>query len=187
MPSNFGRVFRAAVGKNPNNPLASRLYIISRNPTNQLIVSPDALKNNLKRYINSYRMISDAVDVMDATIINMELYFQIVVDPTINKNTMLQDIIRDLKQQFRITNFNIGQPIVISDVVSTIFAKQGVIAVDTVKFNNMYGTVKNLQYSPVAFDVRINTKNQIIYPPEGAIFEIKYPDVNIIGKAVSNA
>lgn len=186
MPSNFGRVFRATITKNPNNPLASRLFIISRDTSNQLIISPDALKVNLRRYLNSYRMISDAIDIYDAAIINLELFFQIVVDPTINKNTLLQEIISDLREQFRITNFNIGQPIVVSDVVSTIFARQGVIAVDTVKFNNMYGTVKNRSYSPVAFDVKLNTKNQIIYPPEGAIFEIKYPDVNIIGKAVSN-
>lgn len=186
MPSNFGRVFRASINKNPNNPLASRLFIISRNAQDELIVSPDALKINLRRYLNSYRMISDAIDVFDASIINLELYFQIVVDPSINKNTLLQNIIGDLKEQFLITNFNIGQPIVVSDVVSTIFTKQGVIAVDKVKFNNMYGTVKNREYSPVTFDVKLNTKNQIIYPPEGAIFEIKYPDINIIGKAVSN-
>lgn len=186
MPSNFGRVFRASISKNPNNPLASRLYIVSRNANNQLITSPDALKVNLKRYLNSYRMVSDAIDVMDASVINLEIFFQIVVDPSLNKSLLLQSIIFDLKNQFDVKNFNIGQPIVISDVVSTIFSKPGVISVDTVKFNNMRGTVKNLSYSPVAFDVRSNTRNQIIYPPDGSIFEIKYPDVNIIGKCVSS-
>lgn len=187
MPSNFGRVFRASINKNPNNPLASRLFIISRNENNQLITSPDSLKINLKRYLSSYRMISDAIDVFDASIINIELYFQIVVDPTLNKQLLLQSIIADLKRQFEITNFHIGQPIVISDVVATIFSKPGVIAVDNIKFNNMYGTVKNKQYSPIAFDVELNTKNQIIYPPDGSIFEVKYPDINIVGKCVSNA
>jgi hypothetical protein len=186
MPSNFGRVFRASINKNPNNPLASRLFIISRNSNNELITSPDALKINLKRYLNSYRMVSDAIDILDAQVINLELYFQIVVDPSLNKSLLLQSIISDLKNQFAVTRFHIGQPIVISDVVATIFTKQGVISVDAVRFNNVYGTVKNRQYSPVSFDVALNTKNQIIYPPDGAIFEIKYPDVNIIGKAVSN-
>jgi len=187
MPSNFGRVFRATITKNPNNPLASRLYIISRNTNNQLIVSPDALKINLKRYLNSYRMISDAIDVLDASIINFEIYFQIVVDPSLNKSAILQSIIADLQKQFEIKNFHIGQPLVVSDVVATIFAKTGVIAVDSVKFNNIYGTVKNLEYSPISYDLQLHTKNQIIYPPDGAIFEIKYPDINIVGKAVSNA
>jgi hypothetical protein len=187
MPSNFGRVFRATINKNPDNPLASRLYIISRDNNKQLISSPDALKLNLKRYLNSYRMISDAIDVFDAAIINLEVYFQVLVDPSMNKSLLLQSLIRDLKAQFDISNFHIGQPIIINDVISTLFAKPGVITVNSLQFNNIYGTVKNRQYSPVTFDVKLNTKNQIIYPPDGAIFEVKFPDINIVGKAVSNA
>lgn len=186
MPSNFGRVFRATVAKNPSNPLSSRLYIISRNANNELITSPDALKINLKRYLNAYRMVSDAIDIMDASVINIELFFQIVADPSLNKSLLLQSIITDLKSQFDVKNFNIGQPIVISDVVATIFSKPGVISVDTIKFNNMYGTINNKTYSPVSFDVKSNTRRQIIYPPEGGIFELKYPDINIVGRCVSN-
>jgi len=186
MPSNFGRVFRASVSKNPNNPLAAQLFIVSRNSNQELISSPDALKINLKRYLNSYRMISDAIDVLDAAIINLELYFQIVADPALNKSTLLQSIISDLQSYFNVKNFHINQPIVMSDIISIIFSKPGVIAVDKIQFNNMYGTVKNKQYSPIAFDVQLNTRNQILYPPTGAIFEVKYPDINITGKAVSN-
>jgi hypothetical protein len=186
MPSNFGRVFRAAISKNPNNPLAAQLFIVSRNNDSQLIPSPDALKINLKRYLNSYRMVSDAVDVLDASIVNLELFFQIVADPSLNKAVLLQNIISDLQTQFDVKKFHINQPIVISDVVSTIFARSGVIAVDTIKFNNLRGTIKNRQYSDVVYDVQLNSKNQIIYPPTGGIFEIRYPDANIVGRAVSN-
>ena len=131
-------------------------------------------------------MISDAVDIVDASIINLELFFQIVVDPSLNKNILIQNILSDLISQFDVTKFHIGQPIIISDVVSTIFSRPGVIAVDTIKFNNIYGTVKNKQYSSTSFNVQNYTKNQIIFPPEGGIFEIKYPDINIVGRAVSN-
>ena len=187
MPSNFGRIFRAAISKNPNNPLAAQLFIVSRDQKNQLIVSPDTLKVNLKRYLNSYRMISDSIDILDASIINLELFFQIVVDPSYNKTTLLQSVISDLKNQFNSKNFHINQPIIMSDVITTIFTKRGVIAVDIIRFNNLSGNFKNNDYSPVTFDVKVNTKNQIIYPPTGGIFEIKYPDINIIGKAITNA
>jgi len=186
MPSNFGRVFRAAVVKNPDNPMATRLFIISRDKNSELVTSPDRLKINLKRYLNSYRMISDAVDIMDAQVINLQLFFQIVVDPSLNKQTLLQSIISDLRDQLSVTNFHIGQPIVISDVITTIFSKQGVISVDKIRFNNLSGTVNNRDYSQITFDPKMHTKNQILYPPDGGIFEIKYPDVNIIGKCVSN-
>lgn len=186
MPSNFGRVFRASIVKNPNNPMASRLFIISRNPEKQLVTCPDSLKINLKRYLNTYRMVSDAIDIMDASVINLELFFQIIVDPSLNKSLLLQSIISDLRTQFDVTKMHIGQPIVISDVVSTIFSKTGVISVDSIRFNNLNGTVKNRDYSNVAYDIQLNTKNQIIYPPDGAIFEIKYPDINIIGRCITN-
>ena len=186
MPSNFGRVFRAAISKNPNNPLASQLFIVSRNSDGQLIPSPDALKINLKKYLNSYRMVSDAVDVLDAAVIDLELFFQIVADPSLNKTILLQNIILDLKAQFDVKKWQINQPIVISDVVATIFSQPGVIAVDSIKFNNLRGTVKNREYSSVAFDVFQNTRSQIIYPPTGGIFEVKYPDFNIVGKCISN-
>ena len=187
MPSNFGRVFRAAVAKNPNNPLAAQLFVISKDKNDELIISPDMLKINLKRYLNSYRMISDSIDLLDASIINMELFFQVVVDPSYNKTSLLQSIITDIKSQFKVQNFHINQPIVMSDVMSTIFTKNGVVSVDIIKFNNLSGTVKNKFYSPITFDVNVNTKNKIIYPPAGGIFEIKYPDINIIGKAITNA
>jgi hypothetical protein len=186
MPSNFGRVFRAAVSRNPNNPLATQLFVISRDASEVLVPATDALKINLKRYLNSYRMISDAIDVLDAAVINLEIFFQIVVDPSYNKVTIIQNIIKDLQDQFNIKNFHINQPLIISDIVSVIFSRTGVIAVDKVQVKNIYGTVKNRVYSPIPFDVQLNTKNQIVYPPTGAIFEIRYPDINIVGKAVSN-
>jgi hypothetical protein len=186
LPSNFGRVFRALVTSNPDNPLAARLFIISRDANSKLTASPDTLKINLKKYLNAYRMISDAVDIFDASIINLELKFSIVIDPSLNKSIVIQNIITDLKKQFDITNMQINQPIVISDVISTIFSRPGVIAVDNVKFNNLSNTVANRDYSSTIFDPGLNTRNQIIYPPDGSIFEIRYPDVNIIGKAVSS-
>lgn len=186
MPSNFGRVFRAAVNNNPNNPLASRLYVISRTPQGKLITSTDTLKINLKRYLNSYRMISDSIDILDAEVINLEIYFKVIVDPRYNKTTILRTIIQNLQNQFNIKNFHINQPIIKSDVVSTIYAQEGVVGVDSVAIRNLFGVVKNRQYSETVFDVGANTKNQIIYPPQGGIFEVRYPDVNIIGKAISN-
>ena len=186
MPSNFGRVFRASVSSNPNNPLASRLHVISRSPEGRLIQSSDALKINLKRYLNSYRMISDAIDLLDAEVINLEIYFQIIADPSYNKTTLLKGLIKSIQNQFNIKNMHINQPIVKSDITTTILAHAGVIAVDNVTVSNLYGIVKNRQYSTSTFDVKSNTRNQIIYAPSGGIFEIRYPEANIIGKVISN-
>ena len=73
IPSNFGRVYRAAVRSNPNNPLSTQLFIVSRTPESKLITSADTLKENLKKYLAPYRLVNDAIDILDAYIINLSL------------------------------------------------------------------------------------------------------------------
>jgi hypothetical protein len=183
LPSNFGRVFRAAIRSNPNNPLATQLFIVSRDPQNKLIVSPDTLKQNLIKYLNPYRMISDAIDILDARIVNLTLNFEVLIDPTLNRSIVLQNILTKLQTTFNPKNFNIDQPLVISEINSTIFSIPGVVSINNVRFQNISGEVDNRIYSDVTYDVAANTRQGIIFPPGGGIFELRYPEINIIGRA----
>lgn len=184
LPSNFGRVYRAAVRSNPNNPLATQMYIVSRNQQSKLITSPDTLKQNLVKYLNPYRMISDAIDILDAKIINYTLTFDVLIDPNLNKNVVLQNILTKLQSVFDIKNFHIDQPIVISEIRNSIYSTQGIISVNSVRFDSVSGVYKNRQYSDYSFDFASNTKQDIIFPPPGGIFECRYPEVDIVGRAV---
>lgn len=185
MPSNFGRVFRASISSNPNNPLATQLYVISRDVDGSLVTSPDTLKSNIKKYLNSYRMISDAIDIMDARVVNLQLKFTIVIDPSLNRNVVLAAILKKLQDQYNVKKMYIDQPIIISDAVSTIFTVPGVISIDSVNFTNVSGVFNNKQYSEVTHDIKSYTKRQMIFPPQGGIFEIRYPEVDIIAKVVT--
>jgi hypothetical protein len=184
MPSNFGRVFRASVSANPNNPLATRLHIISRNPSNQLVISPDALKKNLITYLNQYRMISDAIDILDSKIINIQLQFQIVADPTANKNIIMKNLMVKLRNYFDIKNFTLDQPLIISEIENNIYNTEGVVSVVSVEVNNISGIIgtKNpLIYSNEQFDIKANTIRGIVFGPPGSIFELRYKDFDILG------
>jgi hypothetical protein len=183
LPSNFGRVFRAAIRSNPSNPLATQLFIISRNTTSQLITSPDTLKQNLVRWLNPYRMISDAIDVLDARIINLRLSFDVLIDPTLNKALVLQSILTQLQKTFDVKNFNIDQPIVVDDIKNLIYRTTGIISLNNIKFTNISGIVNNRSYSDNTFDVVSNTRQGIIFPPGGGIFEVRYPEFDVIAKA----
>lgn len=185
MPSNFGRVFRAAVASNPNNPLATQLFVVSRNRNQQMIPSSDTLKSNIRKYLNAYRMISDSIDILDAKVINLQLKFTVVVDPSLNKNTVLSSILLKLQDQFSAKKMHINQPIILSNVVNTIFTVSGVVSVDKVEFSNISGILNNRQYSEETYDVKSNSRRQIVFPPTGGIFEIRYPEVDIIAKVVS--
>lgn len=183
IPSNFGRVFRAAVRSNPTNPLATQLYIVSRDSNNRLITSPDTLKLNLVKYLNPYRMISDAIDILDARIINLTFSFDVLIDPSLNRAIVLQNVLTKLTKYFDIKNFHIDQPIVMSDISNIIFQVPGIISINQLRFDNITGIVNNRQYSNTTFDVNSGTRLGLIFPPAGGIFELRYPDVDLVGKA----
>jgi len=186
MPSNFGRVFRAAIHPNPNNPLSSRLYVISRNSSGQLVVSPDSLKDNLVRYLNQYRLISDALDILDAPVINIKVKFSVVIDPTYsaNKNIVLQAVIKRLRDYFGQKKLELDQPIVIADLQNLIFNNPGVLSVGEIKIENVFGTVGSRSYSSVQYDIDTNTEKGIVFGSQGSIFEVRYSDVDLIGSSI---
>lgn len=184
MPSNFGRCYRAAVRTNPNNTQASQLFIVSRAADGTLTMSSDTLKLNLVKYLNPYRLINDSIDILDSQIINFQIQFEVVIDPTLNKSVVLQQVLLRLKSFFRIQNFSIDQPIILSEVRNQILAIQGIISLNSVVISNVSGQYNGKTYNENIFDITSNTIKDILFPPPGGIFELKYPDIDLIGKAV---
>jgi hypothetical protein len=184
MPSGFGRVFRAGVRSNPNNPLSTQLFITSRDRQKKLVTSPDTLKKNLRTYLNQFRLISDAIDILDAQVINTKVTFQVAVEPNTNKRLAVQNVISDLKEYFNIKNFQIDQPISTADITNIIINTPGVLSIINLKITGISGNVLERAYSNSAFNVSSNTFKGLIIGPPGSIFEVRYPDFDIIGSAV---
>ena len=190
MPSNFGRVFRAAVHQSAINPLASELYIISRDSDSVLTVSPDRLKENIATYINEFRLTNDAIDILDARVVNVGIDFSISSEPGANRQLIKQLIVQKLKQYFDIKNFEIDQPVMINDIENIIFNSVGVLSVNRVDVINIFGDVLETSsseariYSSEQWDTKAATKNKIIFPPKGGMFEVRFKDFDIRGVIV---
>jgi len=187
MPSNFGRVYRAGVQPNPDNPLAIRLFVVCKNSTGELVIAPDTLKKNLAEYLNKYRMISDAIDILDARVINIKVQFNITADPTMNKGLVLRSVLSKLKSYFQTTHYHIDQPIVIGDLYNVIYNNVGVMSVASIGIANMFGVVGSTNprtYSNVQYDINANVKKGIVHPPPGGIFELKYSNFDLIGSVL---
>ena len=181
MPANFGRVFRASVRTNPDNPNAAQLFVLCRNSRNELVTAPDSLKKNLSVYLNQYRLISDAIDVLDAQLINIQVRYEIVVAPGENRELIIQNVNSRLSQFFNIKNFEIDQPILLADLQNVIYNNAGVIGVESVDVINKSGVDGTRTYSDVSFNVGTNTYKGLVIAPPGGIFELRYKDVDIIG------
>ena len=136
LPNTYGRIFRAGIHHNPDNPLASNLYVVARDADLNLVIAPDALKINISKYLNEFRLVSDAVDILDATVINYGIEFSIVCSPDVNKSTVIQNVINAIKEVSDIKYFQIDQPIVESDVINAIINTDGVLSLVELNFIN---------------------------------------------------
>ena len=181
LPNRFGRVYRAGIRQNPTNPLSTQLFVASRNEDGDLDICPDSLKKNLSLYLNEFRLISDAMDILDAQIINFGVKFGILSTPGSNKTTLIQTVITRLSDVLHIKNFQIDQPVLLDDLVNVIINTPGVVSLINLEVSPINGTISGRKYSSATFNFKNATKNRMIVGPPGSIFELKFPDHDIVG------
>lgn len=183
IPSQFGRVYRAGMKQSEINPLATNIYIVSKNEEGRLAVSPDALKANLSAYLNEYRLISDAFDILDSQIINFTVTFGILVAPNVSKPKIVQAVISRISKIMEVKNFQIDQPVVLDDIVNVIINTRGVVSLMNLEVKPITGSTDGRNYSASSFNFSNSTKDRMIIGPPGSIFELRYPGHDIIGSA----
>ena len=195
MPPRFGSIAKAYVIQdqqiNPDNgqemianPLAINLYTLGYDANGSLTGLNTAIKENLKTYINTYRILTDAVNIKTAYVINIGVKFEIITLPEYNSNEVLIKCIDKLKSIFNNKQWQINQPIVLSKIYTELDKVDGVQSVTSVNIVNLYDSTDG--YSGNVYDIAAATKAGVIYPSlDASIFEIKYPNKDIIGKVVS--
>jgi hypothetical protein len=196
MPARFGSVAKAyivpddQISQQANvtsriaNPLALNMYILGYDANKKLTELNLAVKENLKTYLGYYRILTDAVNIKDAFIINIGIDFEISVLPNYNSNEVLLKCIDAVTAMFNIDKWQINQPILKSDITTTLANVKGVQNIIGVKFLNLFDT--DFGYSGNVYDLQSATRNGIIYPSlDPSIFEVKYPTQDIRGRVVS--
>ena len=180
MPGKFGSIKRVSTQKDPDSLKRNlNLYCISEDSQRKLTKTNTTIKNNLKTWLNHYRMINDTVDILDAYIINLGIEF--VIKPVSNSNNaeVIDNAINVIKNKFS-EGFFIGEPFYISDIYSELKNTQNVLDVLKVKIVN-----KNSgQYSNIRLDINsnISADGSYLVCPANAVFEIKFPESDIKGK-----
>tara|TARA_R110000782_G_scaffold183769_2_gene274053 strand:+ start:421 stop:2301 length:1881 start_codon:yes stop_codon:yes gene_type:complete len=197
MPAKFGSIAKAYIVPDDQilqqdqietriaNPLAMNLYVLGYNADNQLVKLNQAVKENLKNYLDYYRIMTDAINIKDAFIINIGINFEIVVLPNYNSNEVILKCVDALKTYFDIDRWQINQPIIKSSISNILSNTQGVQTVVSTKLTNLYKLENG--YSGNVYDLVPATKNGVVYPSlDPSIFEVKYPTQDIRGRVVSS-
>ena len=186
LPSQFGNISKAFVQKpnNANSNTTLEIYTLSYNLQNSLRSPSTALKNNLKTYLNQYKMIGDSITIKNGYVINIALNFEIVTLPNYNNNEVLRACLEALIIFFNIDKWQINQPILLRDISVLLDEVTGVQTVSKITITNKSGVSNG--YSKYAYDVLGGTQNGVVYPSlDPSIFEVKYPKTDITGKVVT--
>jgi hypothetical protein len=180
MPANFGSVKRCSVQKDPDSQKRNlNVYVISEDSEGKLEASNMTIKENVKTWLNEYRMINDTVDILDPFIINLGINFVIRPEMNVDKFKVLNDCVDALATEFSTPLF-IGEALSKSKIFNILNNVPGVN--DTVKAQIINKNSTN--YSNVFFSIEENMSpdGNMLVCPKNAIFELKFPEVDIKGK-----
>lgn len=192
MPPKFGTIAKVYVTQDvasnsdrsvlDKNPLALSLYTLAYNNNKELIPASNSLKNNLRTYLSQYMLLTDAIDIKDAFVVNIGVKFDIVTLPNIASRDVLLNCTNVLKEYFAIDKWNINQPINLSAIYTLLDKVKGVQTVKNIRVENKSGG----NYSEYGYDTEGATKDSIVYPSyDPCIFEVKFPDSDIEGRVTA--
>jgi hypothetical protein len=164
-----------------NNPFAINLYVLGYDSNKNVSPLNKAVKENLKTYLNEYRMLTDGVNLLDGFVINIGVDFEIRVYGGYNKREVLTRCITQLQTYFNIDNWTFNMPINISEVELLISGVEGVSSVPKCEIvNKCLGS-----YSKNSYNIEAATKGKMVYPSlDPSVFEVKFPNQDIKGRVV---
>jgi len=210
LPAKYGNVAKAYIvqdsqldsssGANSDNrvmnPLALNLYVLGFDAGKRLAVVNRAVKENIQTYLTQFRMVTDAVNIKDAFIINIGVSFTLLTKSGYNKEEVVLRAIQKVKDFFNIDNWQIGQPIVLADLSYQISLTDGVSAVVPPEANNPNGLPvlitnkfeSSKGYSGNVYDIVSATKGGVVYPSlDPSCFELKFKNADIEGRVVGDS
>lgn len=167
-----------------SNPLALNLYTLAYNDQKQLVPLNTALKENLRTYLSQFRMLTDAINIKTAYIVNIGIDVDIIPTPNSNSQEVILRVVNRLKELFNVERMQINGPINIPNIMSELDKVRGVQTVAGLDIKNLYNTVTG--YSKYVYNIDGATKNGIVYPSlDPMIFEVRFPNKDIKGRIVS--
>jgi len=204
LPQRFGNIAKVHIvqdeqlnleGKTVQNPLAICMHTLGYNSNKKLVNISNTVKQNLKTYLSQFRLVTDAVNIKDAYVINIGVKFSILTKVGFNKNDVLLRCVSTVKDFFNIDRWQIGQPIILSDIAYELSLVNGVASIVPPVENNpnkLPVVIENKfkmaeGYSGNFYNIDSSLIDGVLYTAlDPSIFEVKFPNSDIQGKVVGD-
>ena len=180
MPAKFGKIKRVNIVRDKDSAKRNlNIYVLSENASGNMIVPNSVLKENLKEWLNKYRMINDTLDILDGQIINIGINFEVLPELSVNRYEVLQDCVEKIKNEYLNVKFNIGEAIYVSEIYKLLNDVPGVVDTTNVEIINKTST----GYSDFEYNILENMSDdgRFLVIPEDSVAEVLYPDIDVSG------
>ena len=179
MPSEFGALKRCRIVRDQDSLKRNlNMYVLAEDTDGSLTTANSTLKQNLKEWLNRYRMINDTIDILDGKVVNLGIEFTILSDNDVNRYDVLSQVLQDIRDK-AVRSMFIGERFMITDVYKVLNATRGVADVISVKMINKRGG--RYTQSGMDIDAFLSTDGRYLSCPDNVAFEIKYPLTDIKG------
>lgn len=190
LPSIYGNISKVFVERDSEyvSSKGINIYTLSKNTDGYLEKSNRATKENLLRYLNEFKIVSDRINIYDPYIINIGVDFKFLSKKGFDNDEVLLNISRKVEEFFDVGRWELNQPILVGELIQHMDTAEGVVSITEVDIVNKYSEEEG--YSNVKYDTSVNGENysnekMVLYPPlDVGIFEMKFPLVDISGKHV---
>tara|TARA_Y100001937_G_scaffold22795_2_gene32618 strand:- start:1354 stop:3153 length:1800 start_codon:yes stop_codon:yes gene_type:complete len=173
MPSTFGSVKRAAIYRDDNDLTRNmNMFVISEDSSGNFEQPSTVLKDNLKTWLNSVRMVNDSVDILNASVLNLGIEFEIIAKQDVNKhatfNLAKEEIFRELNE----VKPEIGEPFHVTEIFKILKDVPEILDVVNVKITSKTGA----DYSSFSYSIEDNLspEGRVVYIPQDCVWEIKF-------------
>jgi len=195
LPDKYGNIAKAYITQDSivddqqqtqPNPLALNLYILGLNTNRHLVNVNDAVKENLKTYLTRFRPVTDAVNIKNAYVINIGVKATILTKNSFDQQIVATNVDQRIAEYFDVDRWQINQPIIISELQTTIQNDvEGVLSVTDITITNEDTYSSTAGYSGNRYNIASATRNGIVYPAKDpSIFEVKLPGTDITTEVV---
>lgn len=183
MPSQFGAPAKAAITEENNK---IKIKMLSYDDSGKLteIVS-NTLKNNVANYLSNYRMINDYISVETASVIDLTMNLDVVLDNSQNQGAVISQIVNIVSTYFDPSHRQMGQNVYISEIRRQIQSENGVISVSSIQvFNKVGGQYSSSQTSQKYLDSEtreIDLIDETIFAEPSQTYQVRFPgkDINV--------
>ena len=180
MPSKFGKIKRVNVIQDKDSFKRNlNMYVLSENSAGNFVQSNATIKENLKQWLNTKRMINDTIDILDGRVINIGINFEILADLDVNRFKVLDDCVEAIKNNYLNVKRNMGEALYLSEIYKILNDVPGVTDTTSVEVVNKTGGI----YSTYPFPVKRNLSpdGRFLKVPEDSVVEVLVPESDIKG------